>query len=230
VTEANIKTFLEENKKDTKRPSGTVKDRNLNTPDDEDDDDDEFDDFKEEVEETKEFIANEAEKLAMSMDISHFVNDIKLQFRLDTFEVQLFVLRRPIMVHSEPKPNWHLIVRGLCTYTGVEPDRTKQVDTINPTSLVRNRITLREISIYDYHRPDDVVKPAFGFAQSQVEKVDSHMQNMGKHLFNKTAQNMHYNPPYDHNGRPTSAKGEVDQFRFSEKQGARKDQAPLGYP
>jgi len=78
VTEANIKTFLEENKKDTKRPSGTVKDRNLNTPDDEDDDDDEFDDFKEEVEETKEFIANEAEKLAMSMDISHFVNDIKL--------------------------------------------------------------------------------------------------------------------------------------------------------
>jgi hypothetical protein len=78
VTEANIKTFLEENKKATNRPSGTVKDRNLNTPDDEDDDDDEFDDFKEEVEETKEFIANEAEKLAMSMDISHFVNDIKL--------------------------------------------------------------------------------------------------------------------------------------------------------
>ena len=78
VTEANIEDFLKENKKDTKRPSGTVKDRNLNTPDDEDDDDDEFDDFKEEVEETKEFIANEAEKLAMSMDISHFVNDIKL--------------------------------------------------------------------------------------------------------------------------------------------------------
>jgi hypothetical protein len=78
VTESNIEDFLKENKKDTKRPSGTVKDRNLNTPDDEDDDDDEFDDFKEEVEETKEFIANEAEKLAMSMDISHFVNDIKL--------------------------------------------------------------------------------------------------------------------------------------------------------
>jgi hypothetical protein len=78
VTEPNIEDFLKENKKDTKRPSGTVKDRNLNTPDDEDDDDDEFDDFKEEVEETKEFIANEAEKLAMSMDISHFVNDIKL--------------------------------------------------------------------------------------------------------------------------------------------------------
>ena len=78
VTEANIKKLLEENKKATNRPSGKVKDRNLNTPDDEDDDDDEFDDFKEEVEETKEFIANEAEKLAMSMDISHFVNDIKL--------------------------------------------------------------------------------------------------------------------------------------------------------
>jgi hypothetical protein len=78
VTEANIEDFLKENKKATNRPSGTVKDRNLNTPDDEDDDDDEFDDFKEEVEETKEFIANEAEKLAMSMDISHFVNDIKL--------------------------------------------------------------------------------------------------------------------------------------------------------
>jgi len=78
VTEENIVKFLKENKEAKNRTSGKVKDRNLNTPDDEDDDDDEFDDFKEEVEETKEFIANEAEKLAMSMDISHFVNDIKL--------------------------------------------------------------------------------------------------------------------------------------------------------
>lgn len=90
MTEQNIMDHLKENSKDKLRPSGNVKDRKQQTKEDSDSDD-EFDEFNEEVAETKEFIANEAEKLAMNMDMSHVFNDIKLQFRLDTFEIRLYV-------------------------------------------------------------------------------------------------------------------------------------------
>jgi len=69
VTSDNIRKLLEENKRDTSRKAGNVKDRkNQFTPDEDSDDDNDIDDFKEEVAETRDFIANEAEKLALSMD------------------------------------------------------------------------------------------------------------------------------------------------------------------
>lgn len=208
---------LKENSKDKLRPSGNVKDRKQQTKEDSDSDD-EFDEFNEEVAETKEFIANEAEKLAMNMDMSHVFNDIKLQFRLDTFEIRLYVQRRQITVHSEILPNWHMMVRGLCTYSGVEQDRSKiTTDFVNPPCLVRNRITLREINIIDYSVPDSNDPPAFNYARSEKDKFDKKVQDIGKFALNKTAQNMHFNQPYDMNGRPTSAKGDVDFFRLSEK-------------
>jgi len=71
------------------------------------------------------------------------------------------------MVHSEILPNWHLTVKGLCTYSGVEQDRSKiTTDFVNPPCLVRNRITLREVSIVDYHKPDASDPPAFSHATS----------------------------------------------------------------
>ena len=53
------------------------------------------------------------------MEYAHFLEGIKMQFRLDSFEIRLLVERRAIYRYGEILPNWHLTVKGLCTKFGI---------------------------------------------------------------------------------------------------------------
>jgi len=71
-------------------------------------------------------------------NLAHFVDGIKLDVRLDTFEVRLLVPRREIVAYNQIYPNWHFIVQGLCYKVGfVDAD-------------LKVELALREVAIYDY--------------------------------------------------------------------------------
>lgn len=71
-----------------------------------------------EEEEVIEYIKNEAVKLENSYRLAEFLNGIKFQMRLDTFEIRLVVPRREIVRYNEVHPNWHLVVKGFCVKMG----------------------------------------------------------------------------------------------------------------
>lgn len=138
------------------------------------------------------------------MELGHFLDGIKFQFRLDSFEIQLLVPKREIVRYQEVLPNWHFQVRGLCFKLGILDSKDFVVKT-----------TLKEVCIVDYFKKDGAGVAVMPYAKNHKDiklETDKEGEMIKDGRMTAQAQPHSLNEAYNLGGRFSAAKREVDYF------------------